>query len=80
MFLQVLCHSIFAETALNLKPWTKSWREPLSHHLEPCKAQKQLLFAYVAEADGGLHIVTSALYAEYITDAETLVFDDLSCA
>ena len=58
-------------------PLLGSWRRPLSHHLESCKAQEQLFFAYVAEADGGLHVVTSALYAEYIADAETFMFNHL---
>lgn len=53
-------------------------RRPLSHHLEPCKAQEQLFFTHVAEADGGLHIVASALYTEHITDTETFMLNYLS--
>jgi len=50
------------------------------NYLEPGELQKQLLGARVAEADGGLLVVTIALYVDDGANAKALVLDDHSHA
>ena len=50
----------------------------LSQHTEAGKLEQKLLLTGILEADMGLGILACALYLEYLTDAETLMLDELT--